>query len=201
MTKLRFEGLVQDCSISSTLAMEILQSCSKPSSWSSLDSGSLLAGSIQISYSYKWLWIRFRWSSDLLKIAHGPRSLVKYRGTLRNIIITHIHKFHEACWPGSRGQWPGNVLALEPCPDHERWLPCDLNMNLLHDWSCKVVQPRPTQYFAAHLSPCAVGNGVESFVMPAVSNMFHWNCCWYIAEENQSLILRQSAKSGNGGNS
>ena len=31
ITKLQFDGLVQDCSISSALAMEILQSCTKPS--------------------------------------------------------------------------------------------------------------------------------------------------------------------------
>ena len=36
------DGLVQDCSISSAIAMEILQSCTKPSIWSSLLCGACL---------------------------------------------------------------------------------------------------------------------------------------------------------------
>ena len=34
VTSPQFDGLVQDCSNSSALAMELLQSCAKPSSWS-----------------------------------------------------------------------------------------------------------------------------------------------------------------------
>ena len=103
-TILHIDGLVQDCSISSTLAMEILLPYTKPSVCAWLYCQELLLGSWGLCHRFisyngdvidvvmaKWLYVNFKWDTERVHIWN----FTDFRGI--NAAIMNWDEFHFLC--------------------------------------------------------------------------------------------------------